>query len=399
MPPFSIPWFGQALALSFVSFLYFLMTTLPTVNIVLNSFGIAGWNFYHGISPYIDPQPNVNQFNYPLPFAMLFGALSGLCELLPIPQKLGVILLWMLINIVVFWIGICRWCDFSRKQSPWMWLGLLVCAADLDIALRFHQSNPLIAGLLLIGLAEFRDQRYFASAAVLSLGAGLKVYALLFACLLVLKRPKFIIPLGITFLLVIFLPALVVGFNKTLLYHQEWFRIFFDQVGGDGNLDLRTSCTRAHGFPPIIGNILGSLLVLSGGGLLIAQMVSSSAVSWNRWVALGLSTLVMSSPRTEEPTFVLLVPALILLLIECATHRFPRLLLEICWISLSSYFLLHGSVRNEALEPLYLVHKTYGGMGVWILSFVLSLESYGLREIRRHIPLRIHFLQLIKGLR
>jgi hypothetical protein len=293
-----------------ILFTYTGVTVLPQLisrgtNIVTQTYAMGALRLWHGQSPYPAPT-GVDLFKYSPWFGVLYLPFAGL------PDRAQAAA-WGVVNAAVFWAGVCRWFRLPSGRSIF-WLGWILCAMELDGALRYQQINPLLVGMALGALADFRDGDEFRSGFWLGTAADFKVLPGLFAIALPWTRRR-AIGLIAAGLVAVAGPALVVGVSRTLSFHRDWLELLAGDAGGPGLRDLATALAY-WGFPAT-----GLLLRRAVLAITVAALVGlgwgrrlTDGTRWALWIAFGLEALLLVSPRTESPTFVLLSPCYLFLL-------------------------------------------------------------------------------------
>ena len=276
-------------------------------NIVFNTLQEGGLRFWSGTSPYLPPGPSADVFHYSPFFAAAFGSFGLL------PSRLAVVL-WGSLNLFVFWLGVSHWWILSRRQSFWVWIAFGLMAIELDISLRYQQSNALLAGLTLIALAK-PASRPSQSGLLLALAANLKVIPGFFALPLLYRRRRFGVVFAGTSLAFILLPCLAVGLRKGIGFSvEQWATVGTDLLQRDLN-DIHSSLVRM-GFPAL-ATISYATVAAVGASLFAWEGIRSSSPQTPptlAWYSLGMATALLLIPRVESPTFVWLAPAYLLLL-------------------------------------------------------------------------------------
>jgi hypothetical protein len=92
----------------------------------------------------------------------------------------------------------------------------------------------------------------------------------------------------------------------------DWFGLLLRDTQSDGILDVATVLKR-YGFTQAKTWVLYPISLVSLILFIIAR-IKPRMFDWDIWIPLGLLTLLLVSPRTESPTFVLAAPAYIFLL-------------------------------------------------------------------------------------
>jgi hypothetical protein len=297
----------QALLLTVFSLLCVSNTWHWGLGIVGPTFAEGALRLAAGISPYLPPASTLtDQFQYPPFFAWIYLPLTKLSPVLH-----G--LVWMGINAFVFWLGVSRWQLIRRSDKTnfkWALLFVGLCAFELEGTLRYRQSNALIAGFILLGISDYAEDRNWGAATWLLLGTAVKVTPILFAALLFFPiRRKFLGACLVMGLVVVLAPALSHGTRGVELFF-EWIahmqRVVIPTFGAT---DMASVATR-FGILEKANALLARHVVLisSFAVLVLARVRNRKEFSWDLWIPVALCWLLLCSPKTEQPTFVLFAP-------------------------------------------------------------------------------------------
>lgn len=303
----------QALILGIWSFLVVVPLILATgPNVVTLTYQEGASRLFSGINPYTAPSAGVDGFFYP-PF---FAALWGLFNFLGTLPK---ILFWIFLNSFVFWLGISEWLILKKSQKKILWFFLICAAVELDISLRYQQSNALVAGLILIALARLRDSKPIKAAILLALATHLKVFPVLIALVLMLPFHFFFAFAYLASLLAWFsLPMAIVGPQQA--FSLQWQELSF--TTGDFSkrqlLDI-AACLSRMGYSEL-GKFFQKTILFVGSFFLIVYrgFTPAKKFEWGFWYSSFVSMLLLVTPKTESPTFVWAAPAYFLLLKDCS---------------------------------------------------------------------------------
>lgn len=336
---------------------------------------------YHGAAvsvaakgdPYLAVQEGGDLFKYSPLFAVLYRPLSAL------PEKAEV-LLWALVNIVVFWWALSLWAGASlawSRKNLWLLAFAVLASMELDISLRYQQFNPCLAGLTLMAFFFFREKRFVGAGLLLALATNLKILPGLFA--LALAR-FFGRSYGLAFVLgtvlCVLLPSLILGWSFNQDLHFSWLRLLISDAHAPGLLDLSTQMGR-WGWP-FAAPVKISLALITLGVVLYRPAASLGAL-----YSFGAAALLLLSPRTESPTFVLMAPAYVLLALEFRRDRAGRF----AWALLSLIAVLTTLVYTD-LWPRFLwspagtgyASKTLGALGLWGLALTRLVRAKNLPQ-------------------
>jgi hypothetical protein len=279
---------------------------LKGTNIVTHTYAFGSNQFWLGLSPYVDPNGAGDWFKYSPLFAYLYSPFA----LLKSSVQAGV---WGITNMFFFWLGVSVWFPWSKLESKWLLLGFVLCSMEADGSFRYQQMNAALVGLTLLSLYLYKEKRFFVSGFLICLVANIKLLPGLFLfglCFPVNRKYIQGILAGIVLCLTV--PLYVWGFDKTWAYHLDWFGLLLRDTQSDGILDVATVLKR-YGFTQAKTWALYPISLVSLILFIIAR-IKPRMFDWDIWIPLGLLTLLLVSPRTESPTFVLAAPAYIFLL-------------------------------------------------------------------------------------
>jgi hypothetical protein len=242
-----------------------------------------------------------NQFKYSPLFAVIIAAVAKMT------RQFSADNLWNIFGIAFFYYGLSRWIDLSRRWRSLLFFAVLAVIVEVNVSATVKQINALIAGMILVALAEFRDERPMSAGAILMIATNFKVYPLVFlvAVGLVADRRYWIGALwaGLAAFLI---PVAAVGWSHNWHMHLAWVRVVLQDSGGEGTLDFYSTLQRLG--LPAVGRIGKWLILLVGIPLFLSYPRLTRKIDWRIWVTFGLATLLLLSPRTEVFTFVLLAP-------------------------------------------------------------------------------------------
>jgi hypothetical protein len=274
-----------------------------------------------------------------------------------LPARHGAVL-WRLLNAAVFCWAIARWLKVGLhngipKRSFW-----LVFLLVLPLAIgNFNngQVNPLIIGLLMIAILAAYSEQWTTAALCIGVPAYLKIYPLSVGLLLVLLYPR---QLGWRLAAVLVLLGALSFMLQQPAYafeqYQRWFvsraaddrRMNMDIAPRDFAMLLRVVHINLSGYAVIVLQVLagaGAAAVCAFGRL---QKWSEERLSVCVF-SLGSCWMLLFGPSTEDATYVMLAPALVLTMVE-SLHK-PRLSGMVVVLCVSYCLLLLGLVMNSFL--------------------------------------------------
>lgn len=370
--PLSLSTTAQAVIVLTLFFLFVLSFGLH-----IDSLGVywaAGEAFLSGADPYAFTAKfdALSQFKYSPLFAL------GMALLSQVQPMVFSISLWTLLGIAVFVSGLSKWMDKRSCAAPLMPIALLACFIDLGVCLWANQANALIIGLALIGMALYREHRFFAAGFVLVLATNLKVYPIIFLIgLSLLGNRSYWTGALVGGISSFALPALLVGWSVNWNVHLSWFQLLLHEVHSNGILDLHSAFQRAgliqlgQSLPWIVG--LVTLPLFLG-----VRMLDTNA--WPAWITLGCSATLLLSPKAEVFTYALLAPCYVLMAVHCMASESKTLRVAglACTLALSMLIVSNRFFSDTWMvseDPLQIL-RVVGALGFWLLSALVLLQSY-----------------------
>lgn len=368
----------QSALLATSAFAFLMLSQGMGFDLVMRNYYLGGYAFINGQNPYEVTLQNGpwNQFKYSPLFALLMGAMAQ-------PSRQGAIVgLWLLTGMAAFSFGLSRWCDLTRKAPYYMTFALLAALLDLVVSMSSYQVNALIAGLALLGLAEYRDRRPFSAGAILLLASNFKVYPTIFLIALALRfRTRYwggVLAAGtVAFLL----PALFVGWSHNLEMHIAWVRVVLGDAAGESELDLLSAFQRIglNG----VGMALRWLVLVASIPVFFAYFRLAKQPDWRPWMTFGFASLLLLSPKTEVFTYVLLAPSYVLMASWCAeserriVRSYAGPLFTLLAVAIASCRYIDPEWWESA-SP-YEIVRVIGALGYWALpAAILGGELLGL---------------------
>ena len=185
-----------------------------------NNYVIFKYSFHHllsGANLYeLHLTEHADFFKYSPSFALFMAPFWCL------PDALG-LCLWNWVNIFAVVAGLSLLITNRNR----FWWALLFVLPELVVATQNSQSNALIAGLLLFAFSALKKEETFKAAAFVVIAVFIKPFAAAFFLLLpFVKKPKqFLLFSSIIGIVVLLLPALVVGLEGLLHSYKNWFAL------------------------------------------------------------------------------------------------------------------------------------------------------------------------------
>jgi len=237
------------------------------------------------------------------------------------PERLGSTL-WRLLNWGVFLGGLALWlktflpADLTPNKRALLFLLILPLSIG---SLNNAQANPLILGLMLLGVSAAARDRWSLAGACLVAAILIKLYPLALALLLIFLYPRRFLPP--------FLLWTAIGLGAPYLFqspeyvsqqYANWYRVL--KVDDRSQLDLRVSYRDVWLLIRLIGQPINQaayqLLQLAVAGVIaglcwFSQRKAGKDRGVLHWtLELSLCWMTILGPATESCTYILLAPTL-----------------------------------------------------------------------------------------
>ncbi len=286
------------------------------------------------------------------------------------PERLGSTL-WRLLNWGVFLGGLAVWlktflpANLTPNQRALLFLLLLPLSIG---SLNNAQANPLILGLMLLGVSAVAEQCWSLAGAVLAASILIKLYPVALALLLLLLYSRRLTPTFLLWMAVgLGAPYLLRSPEYVSRQYANWYQVL--KIDDRSQLALGVSyrdvwlLIRLMGQP--IGHSVYQVLQLAVAGVIAGlcwwrQRTSNdrSVLHWT--LELGLCWMTSFGPATESCTYVLLAPTLAWRVLEAwsqAAFLAARWLVTASWglflvTMVANWFPLAARVHALGLQPL-----------------------------------------------
>jgi hypothetical protein len=280
-------------------------------------FQLAGLHWTRGEDLYT----NWRGFVYSPSVAAFFSPFAYL------PSACGIVL-WQLLNAAALLGGlgallrtICP-CTVRGYAGIVYLLMIPFALGNLDIG----HSNPLVIGLLMLAVSAVRVQRWGCAALCVAIATSLKIYPLAVGLLVCVIAPR---PFGWRLLIALLLVAVTPFLFQHWSYVFDQYHAWFATRGADNRLNypLKYAPLDLWFLLHWIGHLPFSpfcyaLLQLGSGGAIALFCAWGTRKGWaiervlSGLFCLALIWMMLLGPATEAYTYVLLAPALILVLVH-----------------------------------------------------------------------------------
>ncbi len=247
------------------------------------------------------PKEHYDLFKYTPSFALIFGLFAVM------PNALG-LFVWNLLNVGLPILGFSQLLGLNNKTKP---LLLLLLIPEMLTSVLNSQSNGLILGLMMLGLAAIQRENTLKAVIFICITGFIKLFGIaLFAVFLLYPNQlKKAILMSFLIILILFALPLIVTPFETLI---QQYKNYFDLLKNDGNTFVKYSVIAWLNtwFHLNIGKnvIIGIGLIIQ----LIPLFFQSDFLKDNR-IVYGFSWMiwvVIFNHMAESATFIIAVGAI-----------------------------------------------------------------------------------------
>ena len=313
-----------------------------------NNFRIFKFSFYHLIQGkdiyQLFPDDHWDLYKYSPGFALCFGMLSWL------PDPVG-LLLWNLINSLCLFAGIRLLPGLDDKKKAWI---LFFCLLEMLLSIQNTQSNGLMAGLTILGLALAERRNYMLSTLCIVLSFYIKLYGALAFIFYLWYPGKWKLAWWSVCWILLFgaLPLLVVNGHQLLFLYQSWLHLLLNDRSASiglsvmGLLEKWFNLGSAKNFVTVGGLILFLLPLLRWrlyANLTWRLLYLSSTLIW----------MVIFNHKAESPTYIIAMAGIGIWYFSRERDRLDNVLLILSFllISMSVSDLVPAGIRNGFIRP------------------------------------------------
>jgi len=360
-------WFLTAWSLAFLIPLYWIKGASGVTLI----YSAASGHFWNKLNPYV-PSVVLDIYHYSPFFAFIYYPLTLL------PSFLHVFL-WAFLNIFIFWSGMGLWFKLNWKQPAIVLFALICSAMELDISMRYEQCNAMMAGFILMSLHHLKESKHWRSGIFYALAVNFKIFPIVFG-LALLKKWKALLFSVLFLLLLAMIPALYVGPKGIVKLHLQQYESIQKDTINRRMSDLRPTFER-KGLPEL-GKISHYSVIFFFLLYSLRLFLKQSKIPLDLYYCLTAATILLISPRTESPTFIMIAPAYVFLALCLPKWLYPPFLFALFIITF---------VFTAAWDPFFHLKIQNGffskTMGTFVLWFVCVVEILR-RELQDRNSLR-----------
>ncbi|MBN2746060.1 MAG: DUF2029 domain-containing protein [Bacteroidales bacterium] len=328
---------------------------------------LSGENLYiHHYDRYID------LFKYSPAFALFFGGLAVL------PDWLGLIL-WNVLNaVVLMW---ALYLVFPKDKKSTSILLLLVLIEALT-SFQTHQSNGLMAGLIILGWRAMERQNLLAAAGFLMATVFIKIFGIV-AFVMFLFYPNKLKSLAFSlvwFLILFFIPLVATNPETLWTQYENWGIMLANDHSASYGISVMGWLNSWFGLSQ------GKNVVLAlGTAALIAPLIRFSEWKSQHFRLLYLSSLliwvIIFNHKAESPTFVIAIAGAAIWFLLSRKNTFDILLIVVAVVftSLSPSDIFPKMIRTDFFQPF--VIKVIPMILIWIKINYELLTSTNLQQL------------------
>ncbi|QQS50633.1 MAG: DUF2029 domain-containing protein [Bacteroidota bacterium] len=311
-------------------------------------FKTSSQHLFHGLDIYtLHPADHYDYYKYSPAFAFFMAPFSLL------PDWLGVIA-WNLLNLLVLVAGLRSLPSLSTRQTIFI---LLLGIFELVGSLMNEQSNALMTGLMLLGIANLEKGNPALAMLFLMFSVYIKIFSLV-VFMVILFYPKKVQSFfyGILWFLVFaFVPMLATGWNGLIDQYTSWYQLLqmdFDNSVGYSLLGVMHTWFGYNGSRGLVF-LLGVLLMV----LPLIKLSSYKERSFRYAVFSALLIwVIIFNHKAESPTFIIALTGIGLYFAIQKSGMLNKILIASVLIFSSLVYsdLTPAVWRNELFHPYFI---------------------------------------------
>jgi len=294
------------------------------------------------------PEEYYDLYKYSPTFAVMMAPF----ELLPV--KVG-LFLWNLLNALVLFFAVWKFPSWSPKQKL---LALLFIVIELITSLQNHQSNALIAGLIILSFIFFEKNNRWVATLLIAITVFIKIFGLMALLIMIFYPKKIKSGLIYLFWMVVLgiLPLVLVSPSELWQQYHNWF----DLLMADQTVYYGIS---VMGWLQSWFGLNISKYVVAGIG---AFLLLLPLIKYRLWLKLDFKVLFLSSlllwmvifnHMAESPTYIISVSGVAIWFFSREKLRWENivlLLLVLGFTILSPTDIFPPSLRDNLVAPYVL---------------------------------------------
>ena len=286
-------------------------------------------------------------YKYSPVFAMFMTPFNAL------PDWLGLII-WNTINLIALITGLSKLPGLDRKKVAFI---LLISALELIGSTMNEQSNALMSGLMVLGLAYLEKDKPFLAMMYLVFSVYIKLFSLVVFMIIIFYRSKYKCALYTVFWFVIFaiLPVMVTGWDGLINTYKSWFNL----LGNDYESSVGFSVL---GILVKWFNYKGSrnLVFLLGVFIMILPLIKTNQYKLREFRYAVFSAIliwiIIFNHKAESPTFIIAMTGMGIYFTTQKFNLENKLFLAFALIFVSLVYsdLMPPGPRNTFFHPYFI---------------------------------------------
>lgn len=335
----------------------------------INNYIIFKNSYFHlkeGKNLYISyPEKQWDLYKYSPSFSAFMGILAYL------PNEVG-IMLWNLTNCLLIFFGI----RYFVKGPPEVVFILWFILNEFITSVINSQSNPAIAGLLIMAFTFFEKEKVHLAALCIIATFYIKIFGIL-AALLFLFYPQKLKFLKWCFLWGVFiglLPVFLTSLSSLIEQYKNWLNLLLNDHEGN----------YGYSFMGVLNSWFGlqsgkDLLVLAGLFAMVVPLFFINKINdlqyRTNWFAALLIWIVIFNHKAESPTFIIALCGVAIWFFNSNRNIFDKILFAFAFVftSLAPTDVFPLSIRKSFFEPYAI--KAVPCIVVWIFIMCEMIKN------------------------
>lgn len=367
----------------FVYFLFFGLSFLIVLKQILvhqgfNNYTIFKYNFFHTLHQQnlyaLYPEHYYDLNHYGPIFSLIIAPFTLL------PDSIG-ILLWVLFNAFVLFKGI----QFLPLKDNQYVIVLLICAHELMTASASQQTNPMVAGLIILSYNFIKREQDFWAALMIVLGTFIKLYGIVGLAFFFFSNHKLKFIAGMAFwsIVLFVLPMIISSPSFIIQTYKDWYHDIVDKNAANENSIMQDICVmgffrKVLNYPGLKNTIIiiPALVVF---GLSYLRIKSFKSTAFQLLIlSSALIFAVIYSSGSESPTYIIAFAGVAIWYVNLdrPVTRLEIILLVLALIitSLSPSDLFPKYIRNTYIKPYKL--KAIPCLLIWLKIIYETLTRH-----------------------
>ena len=326
-----------------------------------NNYIIFKSSFFHLIDGkdlyQLHPSDHFDLYKYSPSFALLFAPLALLPDLIGLS-------IWNLLNALILLWAVWNLPKLDNRKKGFI---LAFVFIEMISSLQNSQSNGMIAGLLVGAFVFFEKEKFLWGTLFLVLSFFIKIFGIVgFAiCLLYADKKKIAAYSIFWFLLIGFLPVIVVGWEQFVFLYESWGRMLGEDHSSSYGLSVMGWLETWFGWRA------NKLMIVAIGVAIFCLPL----LQWKKYqqytfrllvVASVLIWVVIFNHKAESPTFVIAITGVAIWFFSQKNNKLNTFLLILSFLLtiLSPTDIFPRAIREQYVIPYVL--KAVPCILIWI---------------------------------